>query len=266
MIPFTLFSNPHTSLHQWLFVDVQTFPLGFNPAWTGAGGDEGIWPGEQPSERSLASNDFCSLSLKTQTQMFTIGSPGASFSWGKGFVALQSPKTPLIIPTVSPSFIPPVPSLTQKHKGTQSWLQKQILKILALSYDYHFSPRLHQSRRSELHSRSYAKKNVRSILCQPASDKYLEESQGMALEDMIDRTYKSELKTVGTEVKNSDSLRCADLWLGAGGAVSAWKSKPREEFNGADWSTPGVFRQGKVAEVVKEKHLGFQTLTKPQIS
>lgn len=33
----------------------------------------------------------------------------------------------------------------------------------------------------------------------------------MALEDMIDRTYKSELKTVGTEVKNSDSLRCADL-------------------------------------------------------
>lgn len=228
MIPFTLFSNPHTSLHQWLFVDVQTFPLGCNPAWTGGG-----WPGEQPSESSLASNDFCSLSLKTQTQMFTSGSPGASSSWGEGFVALQSPKTPLIIPTISPSFFSLLPSLTQKHTGTQSWLQKQILKILALSYDYRFSPRLHQSWCSEPHSRFYVKKkNVWSILCEPASDKYLEESQGMALEDMIDRTYKSELKTVGTEVKNSDSLRCADLWLGAGGAVSPWKSKPREELTG----------------------------------
>lgn len=235
MIPFTLFSNPHTSLHQWLFVDVQTFPLGCNPAWTEGGGVGGIWPGEQPSESSLASNDFCSLSLKMQTQMFTSGSPGASFSWGEGFVALQSPKTPLIIPTISPSFFFLLPSLTQKHTGTQSWLQKQILKILALWYDYRFSPRLHQSQCSELHSRFYAKKEkkkVRSILCQPASDKYMEESQGMALKDMIDRTYKSDLKTVGTEVKNSDSLRCADLWLGAGGAVSAWKSKPREELTG----------------------------------
>lgn len=95
VIPFSLSPNPCTSLHQCLFVDVQTFPLGCNPAWTGD-----MTSREIPLRVVLWAMILLSIS-QTQTyihtgthkctQMFTSASPGASFSRGKGFCVLPSP-------------------------------------------------------------------------------------------------------------------------------------------------------------------------------
>lgn len=60
MIPFSLFPSPSTSCHRCLFVDVQTFSLECNPAWTGGSDLQ-----SNPLQSPLTQSDFAPLLSNT---------------------------------------------------------------------------------------------------------------------------------------------------------------------------------------------------------
>lgn len=82
----------------------------------------------------------------------------------------------------------------------------------------------------------------------------------MVFEEVMKITDKGAVKTVGTAVKNSDSLRCSDLWLRAGWAVSAWNTNQRGVFRHRRNHTWHVQTE-KVDEGVQKKHCRLKTLT-----